>query len=220
MTYTLKLKNEVTIDFEAMKNIFLNHRVFVFGYGSLLYPPGWRGRNMAKITGQDDLIECCVRGYRRGPFGIYSPGDKSVVPGLHFYGVVEASRLRKINGVINEIPTLKDWVGLMKTECVFGLGNMFYGDYNADIECRSYNYRVVDITDNITDIELPPNAVVHMVANEATNEQLWKRHRPAKNYYTDVLKGVTKFRSPKFRSAFLKSGGISYVQQLKFRTTA
>lgn len=184
-SYEPVLENEVLIDAKNMRGIFNKKNVYVVGYGSLLYPYGWLRRGMRKPP--KELEECIVQGYKRGPYGLIS--------GLHFYGIVEDKQAH-FNGVLARIESLHDWAGLMQTECIAG----FF---------RYYNYRVVDITDKIEGVNLPKNAVVHCVANESKNVDLYEDYQPCPNYYESVWSSIRHKRSKKFVKEFLKTGGLN-----------
>ncbi len=186
--YPLKLKDEVRVTRENINKLFYKKKVFVVGYGSLLFEHGWRRRKMKITTRSKDLKECVVQGYERGPFGMHT--------GIHFYGAIP-NKSQNFNAVLNRIHTAYDWEGLMETEAIAG---MF----------RNYNYRVVDVTALISGVKLPKNAVVHMVANELTNKRLVRTCRPAPGYYEYVWKGVVKEHTSEFIKKFLKTGGYDY----------
>ncbi len=188
--YPLKLKNEFYVTRSGLEKLFAKKKVFTIGYGSLLFADGWTNRGMKAITTPNDLIECVVHNYKRGTFGVHT--------GAHFYGAIP-SKQHHFNAVLNPIHSFYDWVGLMQTEFIAG---MF----------ENYNYRVVDVTANITGVRLPKNAAVHMVTNEHKNEYIYKTARPAPGYYEYVWKGVKDFRSAKFKGEFLRTGGITHVK--------
>lgn len=185
MTYKLELENEVLVSPGEIRGLFKEKTVYVLGYGSLLYSEGWWGRNMYKYTEPDDLVECSVEGYERGPYGLFR--------GAHFYGVVP-NEDAQFNGVLNRIDDMWDWVGLMRTELIAGIFDPF-------------NYRVVDVTDKVSDVDLEPSSVVHMVVNEPKNKETWKRCVAYPGYYEEVWDGVCKERSTKFVHEFVKTGG-------------
>ena len=181
------LKNEVRVFKQPMTKLFDEKRVFVAGYGSLLFSDGWtnRGYMMQKIK-PEDMIECKIDNFERGKFGVYF--------NQNFYGVIR-TKGKYINAALVEILTLKDWIELMATECIAGI-------------FPNYNYRVVDVTDCVTDVELPENAVVHMVVNEPRNRVLIKNSIDAPGYYKYVYNGVLKERSNMFFEEFMKTGGV------------
>jgi len=181
------MKNEVPVYKEIMQEIFKTKKVYVLGYGSLLYSKGWERRGMKVKTKISDLIECNVNGFKRGPFGIHNL--------VNFYGVVPDAN-ESLNGVLNPIHTLDDWIELMYTEYIAGLH-------------KYYNYRVIDITSNLSGVKLPKNTAVHMVANELDNVHKYKYSNPCPGYYKCVLKGVRKERSKLFQNEFFKTGGYN-----------
>jgi hypothetical protein len=134
------------------------------------------------------LIECKVKGFERGPFGLFGLSN--------FYGVIRKTGA-KLNGCLGRVQRLGDWVNLMSTECIAGLTS-------------AVNYRVVDITENIFDVKgtLPANAVVHMVVNRPTNREQILHSWPARNYYDYCWKGVKAERTKEFAEFFLKHGGF------------
>jgi len=186
--YPLKLNNEFRISINNIEKTFKKKKVYVLGYGSLLFPKGWRNRGMKIRTKEQDLIECTLNNYERGPFGIHSK--------VHFYGAI-FNEHKYFNAVLNPISSINDWLNLMNTEFIKGLH-------------KNYNYRVVDVTNFISGVKLPKNVVVHMVANESKNKILYQTYTPAPNYYPYVWNGVKKFRTIKFQHEFLKTGGLAY----------
>lgn len=197
MDYELALKNEVQVNHKTISKLFETSEVFVCGYGSLLYTSGWWGRNMMYQPIKKDLIECRVDGYERGTFGIYSL-DKDIVGGIHFYGVIPNSKTH-LNGVLVKIRSINDWANLMRTECIAGM-------------TTNYNYRCVDITANVTGVNLKPGQVVHMVVNEPENKHRYRHCSPAPQYYRKVTEGVKKERSLDFQREFFKTGGLTSKQ--------
>lgn len=198
MNYQLALKNEVYVTSSNLKHLFDKYEVFVVGYGSLLYSSGWKDRGMAAPPRKNDLIECTVDGFERGHYGCFCLHSKGWNSGLHYYGVVP-DETKHINGVLARIASLDDWANLMYTECIAGF-------------MLDYNYRVVDVTDNISGVKLKENQIVHMVVNEPKNKRDWRIHSPAKGYYTKVAKGVQKERSLVFQREFFKTGGLTTKQ--------
>mgnify|MGYP001071855020 CR=1 FL=1 len=191
--YPLKLENEFYVTKSGLNKLFTRKKVFVIGYGSLLFDHGWKGRGMDTVTKEEHLIECAVDGYKRGFYGIFN--------NTHFYGVI-ADKKQHFNAVLNPIHSFDDWVGLMQTEFIAGM-------YTA------YNYRVVDVTHLIYGTKLPKNAAVHMVANEPKNQFLVDTAHPAAGYYDYVWSGVQGNRSKEFQDEFLKTGGVTHVRRRK-----
>jgi hypothetical protein len=180
-------KNEVPVFLDEMTDLFKKYKVYVFGYGSLLYPSGWAGRWMMKRPMANKLIECHAHGVERGPWGLYNSAN--------YYGIIPKEN-SVVNGVVTRIWDLKDWTNLMATEMIAGL-------------YRRANYRVVDITDNIIDWpKKPKSARIHCVMNRPKNRELVSKSIPAYQYYDRVWDGVKKYRSPEFAEEFLKLGGF------------
>ena len=195
MHYDLYFKNEVLVTRNNVFELFDKHKVFVVGYGSLLYAKGWRNRYMKHVVKPKHLKECVVNGYERGPFG--------AVNGVHFYGAIPESD-KQLNGALVRMWGPEDWVGLMETELIAG---MFY----------NYNYRVVDITDQVSGVKLPKKAVVHMVVNEPQNRNVPDTNWAFPNYYERVWRGINKERSPEFVEEFLTTGGYAPKDFIKFK---
>ena len=189
-----RIENEVPVFRTDLKEIFEKHKVFVFGYGSLLFEHGWTNRNMFLPPKEQDLHECRLKGFERGPWGLFS--------GANYYGIIRNPN-EAINGVIAEVHSFTDWVELMATERIAGI-------------FEYANYRVVDVTSNICDLQipLPQNAVVHAVCNLPENRQKVRMSVPASGYYNYVWSGIEKFRSKHFQKEFLKTGGVKSVWEI------
>ncbi len=188
--YDLKLFREVQVTLDYMEPLFQNHPVYALGYGSLLYSDGWWGRRMNYDVRPEDLIECKLRNYERGPWGLYGKQN--------FYGVIR-NKGKQMNGCLVRIKTLRDWVGLMSTEMIVGLY-----DYA--------NYRVVDVSKSVYDIDgrIEDDAVIHMVANRPLNRKKFLRTRPAWGYYSRVWRGVHEERSEDFITMFKETGSFEH----------
>jgi hypothetical protein len=180
-------KNEVPVFKEDMVALFKKHKVYVFGYGSLLYPGGWSGRWMKKRPVGSKLIECRAHDIERGPWGLYDT--------LNYYGIIPKEG-SIVNGIVTRIWSLDDWLNLMSTEMIAGL-------------YRFANYRVVDITNSVIDWpKKPKSARIHCVMNQPINRELVLKSLPAPGYYDRVWRGVVQHRSPAFASEFLDLGGF------------
>jgi len=181
------LENEVPVFRAILKKLFKEYEVYVFGYGSLLYADGWNDRGMLHPPQKKDLIECTLNNFERGPWGLYN--------NINFYGIIP-TKSKKVNGVVTKIWTLNDWANLMNTEVVAGL------HYYA-------NYRVVDVTDNITGWKKKPKGIkIHCVVNRPINRTLLHNSKPYPKYYNNVWEGIQKERTSKFNKEFLKLGGF------------
>jgi hypothetical protein len=179
--------NEVPVFKDEMKKLFKEHKVYVFGYGSLLYPDGWHFRWMKKRPTSEKLIECRAQDVERGPWGLYETKN--------YYGIIPEDG-SVVNGIVTRIWSLQDWINLMSTEMIAGL-------------YRFANYRVVDITDSITDWpKKPKSARVHCVMNQPINRKLVLKSFPAHGYYDRVWKGINIHRGPAFAKEFLELGGF------------
>lgn len=188
--YRQVLKDEVPIYREPMQHLFDHYTVYVFGYGSLLGPDGWLGRGMLHSPKEDSFVECVLNGFERGPFGVFGIQN--------YYGLIRSAR-KRCNGVLVHVKDLHDWVNLMYTEHIAGL-------------TRHVNYRVLDITDNITGIDsstqLKEPYKIHCVCNRPINRQKMLDSQPAIGYYEYVMRLVESHRSQEFAAEFLKTGGF------------
>lgn len=188
--YKPVLKNEVPVYLQPMKALFKDYNIYVFGYGSLLFSRGWMRRSMWCPPGRKDLIECDLKGFERGPYGVY--GSQA------YYGIIRNAR-KHCNGVLAPVNDLRDWVGLMRTEMAAGI-------------TQYVNYRVVDVTDdicNITDAhKLKTPYKVHCVCNRPFNKTKLLQATPAGGYYGYVWDHVLLERSQGFVQTFLKTGGF------------
>ncbi len=184
------LKNEFVVSASNIIKLFKEHKVYVFGYGSLLYPEGWSGRRLENEP--RDLEVTNLNNFERGPFGLY---------GLtNFYGVIR-TKGKYLNGVIAQIKTPNDYYRLMLSEFVVGL-------YPAA------NYRVVDVTDEI-EMNLPKRAVVHTVANRPANRAKILVSIPSPRYYYEVMHFTKAFHTDKFVGDFLETGGFKNGKAVK-----
>lgn len=193
--YRTVLMNEVEVTAKNLIRIFQQYSVYVLGYGSLLYEEGWWGRRMEKEPKAKDLIEVDLRGYERGPWGLYGSSN--------FYGVIRNST-KNMNGVLAPIESVQDWAGLMTTEMIAGL-------------YQFANYRVVDVTDAVFNIRgtIKPNARIHMVCNRPINREKMLHTWPSQGYYDRVWRGVQTERGRAFTETFLKTGGFMSNQAVR-----
>ncbi|MGD9157697.1 MAG: hypothetical protein PVG39_04780 [Desulfobacteraceae bacterium] len=188
------LKNEVSTDDYNIFSIFCKHNVYIFGYGSLLYTFGWKNRGLKELPRRGSLIECKLMGYERGPFGLNRL--------YNFYGIVR-NKDKWLNGVLLHIKSSGEWKAVMSTEAVAGLQ---WHDLAT--------YRVVDVTEGITGVELEPGAVVHAVCCRPVNKIDFVHTYVRKWYYDDVYAGVWAERTDKFQDEFLKTGGFKSDEEV------
>ena len=188
--YKLVLKNEVPVYREPMEKLFKDYNVYVFGYGSLLSSSGWTRRGMKNPPGPKDLIECTIKGFERGPFGVFGH--------LAYYGIIRNAR-KHCNGVLAPIKNLRDWANLMFSEHIAGLTD-------------HVNYRVIDVTDEVCCIsdahKLEKPFRIHAVCNRPSNSHKLIDCLPAPWYYGYVWDGILSERSDSFAQEFLKTGGF------------
>ena len=177
------LKNEFSISVDNIIKLFKKHKVYVFGYGSLMYPEGWTCRHIAEPP--RDFVIADLNNFERGPFGLY---------GIHnFYGIIR-TKGKSLNGVVAQIKSASDYYHLMLSEYVVGLHTFA-------------NYRVVDITDDIK-IDLLDNAVVHTVVNRPINRVKILTSFPSPGYYNSVMRSIKNYHEEKIVQDFLASGGF------------
>jgi hypothetical protein len=191
------LKNEVPVYREPMNHLFREYGVYVFGYGSLLTANGWLRRGMDTPPLEVELQECTLKGFERGPFGVFGSAN--------YYGVVRNAK-KECNGVIARIYTLRDWVNLMYTEHIAGLTNFV-------------NYRVIDVTDNVVDIPYPADLrkkyKIHCVCNRPVNRKKALTTIPAYGYYRYVWDLINYRRSEAFVKRFLETGGFRNKREVE-----
>lgn len=188
--YKPVLKNEVPVYLDSITELFSKYNVYVFGYGSLLTAAGWMGRGMSSPPARKSLIECELKGFERGPYGVY--GYQS------YYGVIRNSK-KQCNGVLGKVLGLRDWANLMNSEMAAGI-------------TKHVNYRVVDVTEdicNITDAHnLKTPYKIHCVCNRPINRTKVLAASPAPGYYAYCWDGILRERSQSFANKFLKAGGF------------
>ena len=162
-----------------------------------VYVFGWKGRGMMVPPKRHSLIECELNGFERGPYGIFGF--------LNYYGIIRSSE-KKCNGVLCQITSIRDWANLMRTEMVAGLASFV-------------NYRVVDVTDSISNISHPHKMqkpyVVHCVCNRPSNRQKMQFSKPAPGYYNRVWDGIQRERSSEFIEMFKRTGGFESDHEVK-----
>jgi len=180
---------------QPLEKLFKEHPVYVFGYGSLLYSQGWIRRRMIVPPKADDLIECDLKNYERGPWGMFSL--------TNYYGIIR-KKGAACNGVLARVHDLQDWVELMATEAIAGL-------------FRTANYRVVDVTKSIKKCKdlVGKDAVIHAVCNRPVNRRKFPHTYPQYGYYDRVWAGINNERGTKFANRFLKTGGFKCDQQVE-----
>jgi hypothetical protein len=175
--------------------------VYVFGYGSLLFPYGWNRRGMQKIYEDDDLIPCWLNGYKRGMYGRFHR--------QLYYGIIPQDGAR-CNGIIARVDNEYDYVKLMDSERAEQVIRAYY-----PYDVGPINYRIADVTSMITDAG--PNREeglrIHAVVNRV-EDPLREKAMPVWAYYAHVWKEINQYRSKKFVKDFLATGGID-VKTLK-----
>lgn len=82
-------------------DIFENGRVFIFGYGSLMYPDGINGRGMRCIYEYKDISQAQLNGYERGMYATW--GNRL------FYGIIKKENAY-LNGTVFEVYDLYDLI--------------------------------------------------------------------------------------------------------------
>ena len=185
------LKNEFQPTTHNIIELFKKYSVYVFGYGSLLYFSGWRGRHMKKSPTYLTLAN--LNDFERGPFGLYGY--------TNFYGIIR-TKGKHLNGVVTHIKSPSDYYHLMLSEFVVGLHT-------------PANYRVVDVTEEISDVALPKNVIVHTVANRPINRTKILPSTPYPRYYDEVMWNIGRHHTEKFAKDFLDTGGFKNNKEVK-----
>ena len=184
------LKNEFSVSVESIINLFKLYKVYVFGYGSLMYPLGWLNRGMREPP--RDLTVTDLNGFERGPFGLYDT--------YNFYGIIR-SKGKHLNGVITPIESPGDYYNLMLSEFVVGL-------------YKWANYRVVDVTKEIK-MDLPEHVVVHTVVNRPINRTKILLSYPAPGYYDEVIREIKNYHNKETINTFLATGGFKSNREVR-----
>lgn len=207
--YAPILENEVTVDKKRIGRLFRNGPVYVFGYGSLLYPEGWLHRGCYD-TKYKNMRTAVLRGYERGPFAYFGEvGKKRVLKYASvFYGIVR-NKAAWLNGAVVKIGNSWDWLSLMSTEAAAGIA-------------KRATYRIVDVTSEIEMADVEKNATVHAVVNIPSSKTDVKSLlasgfdiAPAPGYFDRVYKGVAGFHSSGFMDDFLATDGLKNNQEAK-----
>lgn len=102
--------------------------IFVFGYGSLMFPEGMNGRNMDYIYERSDIVPANLSSYSRG---IYAAWGYKL-----FYGIIEDPN-SYLNGTIAQIYSEHDFIALNESE-------------KSNTNPKPGNYTVRDVSDLIT----------------------------------------------------------------------
>lgn len=190
LTGKTRLKNEFKVSTYSIIKLFEKHSVYVFGYGSLLYPSGWRSRFMKRPP--KELITTNLSGFERGPFGLYGF--------TNFYGIIR-TKGKHLNGIVAHIKSPTDYYNLMLSEFVVGLH-------------QAANYRIVDVTEEI-DLNLPKRVIIHTVTNRPINRTKILTSAPSSGYYDSVIRNIKKFHTEKFVRDFLNTGGFKNNREVK-----
>jgi len=164
-------------------------RTFFFGYGSLMYPSGINGRGMRKDYKKTDLQTAQLKGFARGLFA------RSFNMCL-YYGIKE-DPTSVINGVIFEVQDNYDYTRLMISEGA----HVSFGEYSV--------YKLADVTDRISAVNLPPDSKVFVVVPVTVTEVGFL---PVEYVYR-VWEGI-QFWGKAFVKEFLATGGRKYDKQL------
>ncbi len=83
-------------------------KIFIFGYGSLMYPAGINGRGMRKIYSWKDLEPTYLNNYERGWYAVYQNR-------YLFYGIIPKTGSR-LNGVLFRVHSKSDLLALNESE--------------------------------------------------------------------------------------------------------
>ena len=181
------------------KKAFEKHQVYLFGYGSLMYPAGVNGRGAMHTYTWNDLSLAVLQGFKRemcACFGWdrFGKGKKwfDKERGLRFYGILPEEKSH-CNGVIIPVHTFKDFLNIMHTENAVHITRTEWYD--------EATYYIDNVTKNVS--PRPKNSRIYAVV---CPEDRSEYGRWAPNYVTNVWNGV-QFWGDEFIEEFLKTGG-------------
>ena len=158
--------------------------LYVFGYGSLMYPSGINGRGMSYIYMWKDLSTVLLSGYKRGMSAYYM---------YNYYGIMESKKDR-INGIIFKIHSDIDFENLMISE----KSNKTHGSV----------YETVDVTNEILPIQHDKRIITLVNIKDKSDYG-----KVANRYLKHVYNGIQPWGS-NFVNTFLKTGGIKpYIEE-------
>lgn len=176
--------------------------VYVFGYGSLLFPNGWNKRGMIKKYDNKDLKTCWLNNYKRGLYGRYG--------NILYYGIIPNKDCR-CNGIVTKVYNEYDYIKLMLSERAKQVIETYF-----PFDKNPINYYIDDVTDNIKfDRKVSnENLRVHAVINNV-NDPNRKHSIPEIYYLAYVWSGIEKYRSKRFIKEFTETGGLNYEEVKK-----
>jgi cation transport regulator ChaC len=159
--------------------------MYIFGYGSLMYPSGINGRGMDYNYTWKDLSVSRLSDYKRGIFAHYINNT--------YYGIME-SKGDMVNGVLFKIHSNIDFERLMIDE----KSSETYQNTKKEPV-----YKIVDVTNKIT-FPKKCSAKIFTLVNTKDKSCYGKI---TKSYLRHVHGGIQPW-GPDFVNNFLKTGGI------------
>lgn len=164
---------------------------YIFGYGSLIYPPGINGRGMNKNYTEADLHTAKLYGYSRKWNAEWN--------NILFLGCIQAVG-GFMNGVVFEIAD-EDLPAFLHSE---GVG----------MEDGNDLYKIVDVTDAVVmdrgfKLDRGDRVLTCVTANPTTNGELHQ-------YYIDIIKNGLRTRGEKFAKLFMETTECLVDLQLDF----
>lgn len=156
--------------------------MYIFGYGSLMYPSGINGRGMDYNYKWKDLCEAVLSDYKRGMFAHYVN---------NYYGIMK-SKGDLVNGVVFEVHTDDDFGRLLINE---GASEIYRNTKTGLM------YEVVDVSDKMT-----PSFYKKVFAFVNTKDKSGCG-KVTKSYVRSVYKNIQPW-GYNFVDVFLRTGGM------------
>ena len=172
---------------DIVREIYSNRLVmmYMFSYGSLMYPEGINGRGMMYNYTIKDLIPTVLRGYKRGPYGLNANMAKE-----SYYGIIRSDE-SEVVGTLVPVYSQYDLKMLMGSELTF----QFY-----DPEKSMYILEEVDVSSDSIDVP-----VKTLVCNH--DQVIQSRHMPMdKSYVERVYKTIVSYWGEDFAERCVETG--------------
>lgn len=118
--------------------------IYIFGYGSLMFPAGVNGRGMNYQYTKNDLNLATLSGWRRG---WYARWNKDL-----YYGIL-SDKTASVNGVVFKIHSMDDLKALNLSELCDPSG--------YPLNTQPYTYTLTDVTDSISYQNKSDNDVIY-----------------------------------------------------------
>lgn len=154
--------------------------MYIFGYGSLMYPSGINGRGMDYIYSWKDLTIATLLGHKRGMFAYCEYNERT------YYGIMK-SKNDTVNGVVFKIHSDTDFENLM-------LDEQSGKTYEKPV------YEIVKVTGSIF-----PNIFTDVITLVNIKDKSGYG-KISEGYAKHVYEGIQPLGAS-FRADFLKTGG-------------